>query len=140
MRTTATVGSAEDWRDAIRQAATLLARAGVVPESYGEQCIRCAEELGPYFVLSPGVALSHARPDGSCSMPGLSLLRLDVPVEFGHQDNDPVDLVFCLASPDSQAHLGALRLFAVALSHGLDQRLRSAGGEDLEGVLREAAT
>ncbi len=39
----------------------------------------------------------------------MSLIRLKEPVAFGHEDNDPVSLVFTLATTDSQSHLNALQ-------------------------------
>lgn len=139
MLTAAAAGAATQWRDAVRAAAALLVEAGATTADYGELCIKSAEELGPYFVLSPGVALAHARAEKACHHPGLSLLRLDDPVEFGHDTNDPVDLVFCLASPDNESHMAGLRSFAIAMSNGLSDRLRGAAPEDLDTLLVEAS-
>ena len=66
MLTAAAVGAATGWRNAVRAAAALLVEVGATTPEYGERCIGSAEELGPYFVLSPGVALAHAR-DCRCS-------------------------------------------------------------------------
>ena len=139
MLTAATTGRAADWREAILGAAALLQSAGVTTPEYGHKCVRSAEELGPYFVLSPGVALAHARSDGTCLAPGLSLLRLEEPVEFGHDANDPVDLVFCLASPDNEAHIAGIRAFAVSMTGGLDARLRAASEGELDALLAEVS-
>ena len=139
MLTAAATGTATGWRNAVRAAAALLVEAGATTPDYGERCIGSAEELGPYFVLSPGVALAHARAEGTCLRPGLSLLRLDGPVEFGHEANDPVDLVFCLASPDNETHMTGLRAFALAMSGDLAERLRGATPDELAGLLAEAS-
>ena len=139
MLTAAAPGVATDWRTAILQAAALLEQSGATSREYGPRCVQSAEELGPYFVLSPGIALAHARADDMCQAAGLSLLRLEKPVAFGHYTNDPVDLVFCLASPDNEAHMAGLRAFALAMADGLETRLREAAPEELPGLLAEVA-
>ena len=59
--------------------------------------------------------------------------------EFGHEANDPVDLVFCLASPDNETHMAGLRAFALAMSGDLAERLRGAAPDELAGLLAEAS-
>jgi PTS system ascorbate-specific IIA component len=48
------------WRDAVELSAQLLAAAGVVEERYGPAMIRTVEELGPYVVIGPGIAIPPA--------------------------------------------------------------------------------
>jgi PTS system ascorbate-specific IIA component len=57
---------------------------------------RVLQELGPYAVIAPGIALLHARPDDGVLAPCLALITLSRAVEFGSEQNDPVDLVFAL--------------------------------------------
>lgn len=103
---------ANDWREAIRLAARPLVRAGYIEEAYIAAMERVADEFGPYFVLAPGVALAHARPEGHVNRSGISLCRLAGPVPFGHEENDPVWLVVVLAGSTDDSHLGLLSCLA----------------------------
>ncbi|GAA1798831.1 PTS sugar transporter subunit IIA [Actinomadura chokoriensis] len=130
---------AADWREAVRAAASVLVGAGAAGEGYPDACVRVVEENGPYIVLTKGLALVHARPEEGGLAVGVGAARLAAPVEFGHPDNDPVDLLLAFCTPEPDAHVGVLSALARALSGGLADRLRAATGEDdLARVLKEA--
>ncbi|NLU73115.1 PTS transporter subunit EIIA [Streptomyces sp. HNM0575] len=120
---------ATDWREAVRLAGELMVRTGTSTDDYTAEMIRNVEENGPYIVIAPGFALAHARPSPAVRRTGLSWVRLAEPVEFGHESNDPVDLVVGLAAEDQQAHQSALA--------GLARLLADPG---TERALKEAAT
>lgn len=86
-----------DWADAIRTAARPLFLDGLIEERYISEMIRSVEVNGAYFVYAPGVALIHAGPIDGVNSFGLSLLRLNPPVCFGHKHHDPVTYVICMA-------------------------------------------
>lgn len=119
--------AAADWRDAIMVAGELLVGAGAVRPEYVDAMMRVKEELGPYIVIAPGVAMPHARPEAGVIKPGVSIVTLAAPVTFGHRDNDPVDVVIAFAAEDKDAHLETLRAIAGLVSdrERLD-RVRSA--------------
>lgn len=100
--------TAGDYREAIRKAALPLITAEKIKEGYIEQMFAAMEELGPYMVILPGVALAHARPSDNVKEDCMSLMTLMEPVEFGHNKNDPVHTVFVLASPNKDEHLDVL--------------------------------
>ncbi|HLR96791.1 MAG TPA: PTS sugar transporter subunit IIA [Jiangellaceae bacterium] len=122
----ATRRSAADWQEAIRLACALLEQRAAVRPEYADRCIATVEEHGPYIVLTPGIALAHARPEEGVERLGVSVVTLSEPVEFGHPDNDPVDVVFAFGSPDDEQHLAVLAELARELSEGLGDRLRRA--------------
>jgi len=131
--------AARDWREAVREAASALVAAGAAGEGYPAACERVVEENGPYIVLTKGLALVHARPEDGGLAVGVGVTRLAAPVEFGHPDNDPVDLLLAFCTPDPDAHVGTLAALARSLSGGLADRLRGAPGrEELAGALKEA--
>src|SRR3989442_3538508 len=105
-------GPATDWRDAVRASGDALVAGGIPPPAYADQMIATVEQLGPYIVIAPGIALAHARPSDAVLQPGLSWVTLAQPVRFGHKDNDPVTLVVGLAAPDSSSHVQALATLA----------------------------
>ncbi len=118
--------AASDWRDAVHQACSPLLEAGAISEDYPRRCVEMAEEHGPYFVLAPGIALAHARPEDGVASLGVAVVTLRDPVAFGHPDNDPVDVVFAFGSPDADQHIGLLSSLARHLIDGLADRLRAA--------------
>ena len=117
---------AADWREAVRVACAPLVEAGAVTDTYPQRCLDLVEEHGPYIVLAPGIALAHARPEDGVRRVGVAAVTLASPVAFGHEDNDPVDLVFAFGSPDADQHVGLLSSLARHLVDGLADRLRAA--------------
>lgn len=102
----------KDWRAAIETAGRLLVDSEAAEEKYISAMIRTTEELGPYVVIAPGVAIPHARPENGARKVGLSLAVLSEPVEFGSKENDPVDLVFGFSTTDSDAHMELIQALA----------------------------
>lgn len=105
-----------DWQGAIRLAGELLVTAGTTAPEYTEAMVDNVRQNGPYIVVAPGFALAHARPDSSVLWTGMSWIRLDEPVAFGHETNDPVTLVAGLAATDASAHQNVLAALASALA------------------------
>jgi PTS system ascorbate-specific IIA component len=96
--------TALNWQEAVTIGAERLRRAGVVDEQYGPAIIRHTLELGPYYLLAPGLAMPHARPQDGVNKNGFALVTLATPVRFGHEENDPVDILITLAATDAKAH------------------------------------
>lgn len=102
----------KDWRAAIETTGRLLVDSEAAEEKYVQAMVRTTEELGPYVVIAPGVAIPHARPENGAKKVGLSLAVLAEPVEFGSKENDPVDLVFGFSTTDSDAHMELIQALA----------------------------
>lgn len=98
----------KDWEQAIRKAGETLKENDVVTEEYIEDAVKGVKELGPYIVITKGVALPHATNKVGVNKTGISLIRLKEPVEFGNVNNDPVYYVFMLATTDMESHIEAL--------------------------------
>ena len=128
-----------DWEAAAEEVGALLVNAGRIEPAYIEAMKSVLKEMGPYAVIAPGIVLLHARPEDGVLEPCLGLVTLSTPVEFGHSENDPVDLVFALGAQDKKAHINALQQLAKLL--GDEQalaELRSA--PDVETLLRSIET
>ncbi|NMB61553.1 MAG: PTS transporter subunit EIIA [Chloroflexi bacterium] len=100
----------------IEKAGGLLVSAGTVLPQYIEAMRKVMEDLGPYCVIAPGIALLHARPENGVIRSSLALVTLKHPICFGHSTNDPVDLAFALAANDKKSHIDALAELAGYLS------------------------
>ncbi|MDV2431467.1 PTS sugar transporter subunit IIA [Corynebacterium tuberculostearicum] len=129
-------GAADNWRQAIRLAGSLLEEAGTITADYTEAMVRSVEETGPYIVVAPGFAFAHARPSEAVKETSLSWVRLDEPVKFGHDSNDPVDLVVAFAARNDSEHLQAMKQLAKLLATKRDELNRVDSEEELRGVLK----
>lgn len=119
------------WQDAIREAGKLLFESGAVTYQYIEAMVKVAEELGPYIVIAPGIALPHAATQSGAIQTALSLIKLAEPINFGNPDHDPVQLVIGLSAIDKKAHIGALQALAkLFLSKDLFNQLVNANSID----------
>jgi PTS system ascorbate-specific IIA component len=108
--------AAADWRAAVRRAGDLLVRAGLTTAEYVDAMVQARDELGPYMVVAPGVAMPHARPERGVLAPGVAVVTLAAPVAFGHAANDPVDVVIAFAALDKAAHLATLQRIAALVA------------------------
>lgn len=97
--------SVASWRESFEVAGAGLVDSNRTVAAYTQEMIQAFEELGPYMVIAPGIALAHGRPSESVIETGLSLVTLSTPIEFGNQANDPVSLVIGLAATDHDSHI-----------------------------------
>ncbi|EIC84325.1 PTS sugar transporter subunit IIA [Serratia sp. M24T3] len=93
------------WRDAVRLSAAPLLAAGAISPCYVEAIFASHEKLGPYYVIAPGLAMPHARPEEGGITPGLSLLYVKQGVHFESEENDPVYVVVMLCAINGEEHL-----------------------------------
>ena len=99
---------ADNWEDAVRQAAQPLVDENKAKMSYVDDIIKGVKEMGPYIVLTKHVALPHARPESGALENAIGVATLKTPVEFGNEENVPVKYMFCLCATGNSEHLNAL--------------------------------
>lgn len=112
-----------NWSQAVRAGGELLVRADKCETRYVDAMIKAVEEMGPYMVLAPGLALAHARPEDGVKQVGMSIVTLANPVEFGSESNDPVKLVISFCGMDKKSHIGMLQELAKFLIDPANQIL-----------------
>ncbi|BES63839.1 PTS sugar transporter subunit IIA [Gottschalkiaceae bacterium SANA] len=100
--------SVENREEAIRLAGEVLIDNGIVENSYVDAMVDSCNELGPYIVLVPGVAIPHARPECGANKVGISIVTLNKPIVFGNEENDPVHTVIAIASDNNENHIGII--------------------------------
>lgn len=127
----------QSWEEAVIIAGKLLHEGGYVEERYIPAMVQTVRELGPYIVITPNVALPHARPDDGAIKPGMSLVTLKTPVDFGNDANDPVKLVIAFATIDHDAHVAALSKLAEVLGNRqhIEQLIEAKTYSDVVKVL-----
>ncbi|WP_284140811.1 PTS sugar transporter subunit IIA [Virgibacillus sp. LDC-1] len=108
-----------DAVEAILLSGDLLVKAGYASEEYTYAMIEGFQNVGPYIVIAPGIAIPHSRPERGAIATGFSLLRLKKPIEFGHEKNDPVNLVCAITGIGNNGHVEMLQKIATVLG---DQR------------------
>lgn len=101
--------------EAIRLAAKPLLKEGDISEEYVEDILVGLEELGPYMAIMPGVVIAHSRPGEYVKKECMSMMTLSEPVEFGHEANDPIEIIFVIAAKENNSHLDALQDLARVL-------------------------
>lgn len=92
--------SVDSWEEAIALATQPLLKKELVTQNYLETMIHNVNKFGPYIVLSPGIAMPHAREEDGIRRAGMSLLVLKEPVLFSDKPKDKVSLVIVSALTD----------------------------------------
>ncbi|MGL5335532.1 MAG: PTS sugar transporter subunit IIA [Enterovibrio sp.] len=104
--------SAKDWKDAIQKSCQALIENKAVEPCYVDAIFRSHKELGPYYVVGPGMAMPHARPEDGVNRLALAVTVIKQGVHFNSQGNDPVKMLVTLAATDSDSHVGAIAKLA----------------------------
>ncbi|EJE4208958.1 PTS sugar transporter subunit IIA [Vibrio parahaemolyticus] len=103
---------ATDWKDAISKSCEALIENGAIEPSYAEAIYRSHEELGPYYVVGPGMAMPHARPEDGVNRLSLAITVIQNGVNFNSEENDPVKMLVTLAATDSNSHVDTISKLA----------------------------
>lgn len=94
---------AKTWQEAVKKATDPLVEKGVVENRYVDAIIASTEHYGPYYILMPGMAMPHARPEDGVIKDSFSLITLNEPVTFS--DGKEVQVLLTLAATSSDIHL-----------------------------------
>ncbi|MCI1898258.1 MAG: PTS mannitol transporter subunit IIA [Enterobacterales bacterium] len=114
--------SAQNWQEAIDLSMASLLRNDYVNEDYVQAIKDSTLNNGPYYILAPGVAMPHARPEFGALKTGMSLTLLKEGVTFS-DTNEPVKLLIGLSAADADSHIGAIQALSELLSE--DDQLAS---------------
>lgn len=118
------------WQDAVRTATQYLENKGYVTANYADAIIDSTIENGPYYVLCPGIAMPHARPETGVLKTGLGIHIFTQPVDFG-SDLGPANVLLTLAAKDSDTHIQVIQsLSEVLVDEANIEKLTSATSKD----------
>ncbi|WP_039908250.1 PTS sugar transporter subunit IIA [Candidatus Regiella insecticola] len=106
------VPQASNWRDAIAIACRPLIDNDAIEPRYVNAIYRAHEAIGPYYVVGPGIAMPHARPEEGVNKLSLALTIISNGVTFYAREKDPVKLLIVLAATDIHSHINALSQLA----------------------------
>ena len=96
------------FEEAITQTVYPLERDGVVSNAYKNEIMYKLNELGPYMVIGPHIALIHGSTTYVNGV-GMSLGYFKKGVVFDHHKFDPVKIIVCIATENTKMHLKALK-------------------------------
>ena len=85
--------SASTWQEAVKLAVDPLIESGAVKPEYYDAIIESTEGYGPYYILMPGMAMPHARPEAG--------VQRDA---FSFSDGKGVSVLLALAATSSKIH------------------------------------
>ena len=131
------VDSVSDWKQAITISAQPLLVDESINENYVEAIFRSHEELGPYYVLAPGLAMPHARPEQGAKKNGLSLLHIKEGVSFDADENDPSFVVIMLCAVSGDEHIRMITALAEIFCDEacLDGLLKASTKEKINNII-----
>lgn len=125
---------ASNKEEAIKLASEPLLKNKSIKEEYVEDILRKIDDLGPYMVIMPGVVIAHSRPCEYVLKDCISMLTLKSPVKFGHENNDPVEIIFVIGARENTNHLDALQdLARVLINEDSVEKIKNA--KDKEEIL-----
>lgn len=133
---------ANTWQEAVKLGVDLLVKADVVEPRYYQAILDGVEQHGPYFVIAPGMAMPHGRPEEGVKKTGFALVTLEKPLVFNHEDNDPVDILITLAAVDANTHqeVGIMQIVNLFEDEANFDRLRACRTEQDVLTLIDSAT
>ena len=105
--------AAKNWQEAIDFSMSSLLQNHYINADYIEAIKTSTLTNGPYYILAPGVAMPHARPECGALKTGMSLTLLKQEVQFA--DDEPVKLLIGLSAADADSHIGAIQALSELL-------------------------
>ena len=123
----------DDWRDAVRAACEPLLADGTIEPVYVSEIIRKVEELGPYIVIAPNIAIPHAQEGLGVHDTAMSFMKTETPVRFAEDGEHDAQIFVVLASTDNEKHMNNLMELSETLSDEaiVAQLEKATGPEDL---------
>ncbi len=102
-----------NWKEAVLISTGILLKNRYITERYVDKIFENIETMGPYMVLSPELLMPHARPEDGALKTGISLLKLNKPVEFFGNE---ISIVVTLSSTDSNSHIDYIQKLVTLLN------------------------
>ncbi|UEX90261.1 PTS sugar transporter subunit IIA [Staphylococcus ratti] len=127
----------DTWEEAIQIAAQPLVSQKYIETTYIDAMIQSVQNLGPYIVIAPQVAIAHARPSDNVHQVGLSLLKLKQPINFA-KESHYASLIFVLSAVDSTSHLNVLQNLAQVLgeSHNIEALVHATNVDEIIQIIK----
>ena len=106
--------AAKNWQEAIDFSMSSLLVNNYINSDYIKAIKDSTVNNGPYYILAPGVAMPHARPECGALKTGMSLTLLRESVHFT-EDEQPIKLLIGLSAANADSHIGAIQVLSELL-------------------------
>ncbi|PTL37944.1 PTS sugar transporter subunit IIA [Alkalicoccus saliphilus] len=132
-----------NWQEAIALSAAPLIKKGAVTREYAEAMVENINQLGPYILIAPNVALPHARPENGVKEAGIALTVFQEDVEFpadSSGEEKQARVFICLAAVDSESHLNMLQKISGWIDNQglINSLLNAASQEETKQLLQSS--
>jgi len=127
----------KDYKEAIYESGKPLLDEGIIEARYLEKVISNIHEMGPYIVVAPNIAISHARPEDGVNELGMSMMMLSEAVNFSEDKERFVKLVVTLAAPDEESHLKALGQLSELFMNSMEEIMSCKTKEEVLKLINQ---
>lgn len=131
--------TANDWKEAVKLSVTPLIESGAVKPEYYDAIIDSTEEYGTYYILMPGMAMPHARPEAGVQRNAFSFITLTEPVTFS--DGKNVQVLLALAATSSEIHTSVAIPQIIALfelGNSIERLINCKTSEEVLAMVEES--
>ena len=130
------IHSTKDWQEAIDFSMASLLDKNYISENYIQSIKDSTISNGPYYILAPGVAMPHARPECGALKTGMSLTLLKQGVYFPGND-EPIKLLIGLSAADANSYIGTIQALSELLCEEeiLEQLLTASSEKQLVDII-----
>lgn len=104
-----------DWEAVVDYVGEGFVAEGYAKREYFEYIRKDLAENEAYMVIVPHFALLHSAPEHGALENAFHFMKLEFPVEFHHECNDPVTYVITFTSVDVDAHIQGIQMLAEML-------------------------
>ena len=125
------------WAEAVKVTTAYLETKGYVTSDYASAIIQSTIDNGPYYVLCPGIAMPHARPEAGVLKTGLGIHVFPTAVDFG-SDMGPANVLLTLAATDSDTHIEVIQALSEMLvdEANITKLAAASSKEDVLNVIK----
>lgn len=107
-----------NYIEAIELGVNQLIKANKAKIGLRDAILDSMQKNGPYFVLSPKLALAHAAPGDYCLEPALSLIVFSKPISFSENEKHDVQVLVTLSAPNANSHMDLIVWFSQKFGNG----------------------
>lgn len=97
--------SPSSLKEAIEVSCSLLLDKNKITSEYPKAIYESHNELGPYYVVAPKVALPHSRPENGVLEEGVQVTVFKEGADFMSEENGDVFLSVAFASLEAESHI-----------------------------------
>ncbi|TQI80631.1 PTS system IIA component (Fru family) [Serratia fonticola] len=125
-----------DWEQAIDLSMNPLLENNIIELRYVKAIKESTRLNGAYYILTPEVAMPHARPEEGALSTALTLTVLPEGVYF-NEDNPQVKILIGLAAKNADCHINAIQLLSEMFcdDHAVEQLIQAKDASAIKEII-----